>query len=1538
MLKRNLVRNLILASIILFILIALQTFTLPALAVVYPFTDNMEDATTGNWKADAPWGQTTEFTHGGQRAYTDSPNGNYANSIDVSLKLASNIDLRKATVPVLSFWHRYALQANKDYGYVEVSTDNGTKWTALLTFTGSQLEWTKVIYDLTNYVTQSGILIRFRINTDGSETADGWYIDDVRIGGSEVSISYPFFDDMEDQNKNNWMATGSWGLVSTAYNGNFAWTDSPVGNYPDSATIELILANTLDLSNAANPQLVFWHRYETYNSDDKCHVQVSGEGGVSNTYETLGTFWGNQKTWTRAQFDLSPYSGRKNIRVRFLLTSNSWSNSDGWYIDDIKIGDSLPVITLTLTSATMHSADLSWTKVDNPQFASYEIYRGAKSGGGYSLVKTIENASTTTYRDEYAILEPDTYLYTLRVVNKQGIPSVSSNAVEARYTVPKASYPFSDDFEQGTGRWEWGIPWGLTSESAHGGKMSWTDSPGEASANNANTALTLRIDLRTAKMPLMRFWHRYSLEQNADYGYVEASIDQGKNWAQLLLVTGLLRDWSEVRLDLTRYATQTDVRVRFRVKTNETIVQDGWYIDDFRIDDNNAKPTYPFLDNIEDQNTVQSNWSSSAWGIVSDAHSGSAAWTDSPKGNYNINSQESLNLLVPIDLSRAAKPQLVFWHHYVTERNSDYCNVQVSTDMGQNYSTLAQYSGEQKEWSQAHVDLSKYIGLPMVWIRFLLTSDSYSIYDGWYIDDVQVDEALPDVVLNEPANVSMHSATLKWSASANRTGFSRYEIYRAAEDNVTRSSMLAASIEDPSVTTYRDEYNILEPNYYRYRVYAVGKNGISSLGSNVVNANYTLPKVKYPFRDDLESGSKNWEWGGSWGLTDQFAYSGNMSWTDSPQSGYGSNAESALTLRVDLDKAMTPGLLFWHRCSLEPNADYVYVEVSNDGAKTWKTLRAITGHLLDWENVTVNLFSYAGQFDIHIRFRIKTNDKVTFDGWYIDDIRIEEVAAAEVTLISYDMENSDATKAKWTTTSWGLASPGHNSETAWTDSPAGNYTSNANSSLRLSAPLDLSKIISPKLVFWHFYTTESSDDFCYVEISKTGADSGYVALGRYSGTQSDWKEVQMDLSDYEGAPKVWVQFRLTSDYSSQYDGWHVDDIRINGFQMGPDQSFEITPGFVILQPGLTQQFAISKTTGIVWSVNDVAGGNQKLGTISERGLYTAPKEAPDPSTVTIKVAQTNNPARFATATVTISKTAKPRGDANGDGKVDALDITALERIIAGLDTASPNASPDVDGNNQINIYDITELERIIYQIKPAAAPPVYSGNPKLNLSVITTEYNTIILELKALDIRNLDTVYFEFASDRSNCQILEVSAGDMMAGVEPVVDLKDNGTRGAVVINLPGLNGVSGSGVLARLRIKTETEEPCQFVLSRLAIGDIYGQQIPIHTERLSVTWPKVPEYNELLQNFPNPFNPETWIPYNLSKPANVKIVIHDLSGRVVREMDLGLKIAGSYLGRNQAAYWDGRNQTGEAVGSGIYFYTIQADSYIATRKMIVLR
>ena len=109
-----------------------------------------------------------------------------------------------------------------------------------------------------------------------------------------------------------------------------------------------------------------------------------------------------------------------------------------------------------------------------------------------------------------------------------------------------------------------------------------------------------------------------------------------------------------------------------------------------------------------------------------------------------------------------------------------------------------------------------------------------------------------------------------------------------------------------------------------------------------------------------------------------------------------------------------------------------------------------------------------------------------------------------------------------------------------------------------------------------------------------------------------------------------------------------------------------------------------------------------------------------------------------------------------------------------------------------------------------------------------------------------------------------------------------------------------------------------------------------IETQAAPTVQVTLPDKNALLPNYPNPFNPETWIPYQLAAPADVNISVYTADGQLVRTLSFGHQPVGSYKSRKRAAYWDGNNQFGEPVASGVYFYTLTAGDFTATRKMLI--
>ena len=174
------------------------------------------------------------------------------------------------------------------------------------------------------------------------------------------------------------------------------------------------------------------------------------------------------------------------------------------------------------------------------------------------------------------------------------------------------------------------------------------------------------------------------------------------------------------------------------------------------------------------------------------------------------------------------------------------------------------------------------------------------------------------------------------------------------------------------------------------------------------------------------------------------------------------------------------------------------------------------------------------------------------------------------------------------------------------------------------------------------------------------------------------------------------------------------------------------------------------------------------------------------------------------------------------------------------------------------------------------------------------------------------------------------------------IEKEDINKDGVVnIVDLVKVAGALGAGAAApslhprALAMFTATDVQQWLVQAQgLNLTDTTSQRGIIFLEQLLAALS--PKETSLLPNYPNPFNPETWLPYQLSEPADVTLRIYAVDGTVVRTLALGHQSMGIYQDKSRAAYWDGRNEVGESVASGVYFYTLTAGDFTATRKMLI--
>jgi len=294
------------------------------------------------------------------------------------------------------------------------------------------------------------------------------------------------------------------------------------------------------------------------------------------------------------------------------------------------------------------------------------------------------------------------------------------------------------------------------------------------------------------------------------------------------------------------------------------------------------------------------------------------------------------------------------------------------------------------------------------------------------------------------------------------------------------------------------------------------------------------------------------------------------------------------------------------------------------------------------------------------------------------------------------------------------------------------------------------------------------------------------------------------------------------------------------------------------------------------------------------------------------------------------------GDVNNDGKIRADD--AILALQISVDLIKPDdyqkSAADMNNDGKVGADDAIIILRKSVDL---GAPSKESALAKSQIRVTLRDAHGMSGETITvpLEINNADTVAGGDICIFYNGAVLKAidvtSDSDMLL----VGNVNESGKIRIAFANAGKLNGET----LAKIRFKVlrDTTSPLTIESAELYNLNVF----PINISKVNAEFSSYaisPECSNLLQNFPNPFNPDTWIPYQLKEGSEVKIQIHNAIGYLVRELKLGYKPSGTYITYDRAAHWDGKNDAGEIVSSGVYFYSIQAGKYSFTRKMIVER
>ncbi len=292
------------------------------------------------------------------------------------------------------------------------------------------------------------------------------------------------------------------------------------------------------------------------------------------------------------------------------------------------------------------------------------------------------------------------------------------------------------------------------------------------------------------------------------------------------------------------------------------------------------------------------------------------------------------------------------------------------------------------------------------------------------------------------------------------------------------------------------------------------------------------------------------------------------------------------------------------------------------------------------------------------------------------------------------------------------------------------------------------------------------------------------------------------------------------------------------------------------------------------------------------------------------------------------------GDVSGNGEVTSFDASRILQYLVGLYQIPPERQElaDVDGNGEVGPMDAVWILRFVVGMigsfdeavpkpEPNPAPP-----DRLSLSMpdSTADANGLVRVPISIKATGLCGGVMKLNYDPTILTPIDVSC-------DPFEFAWAKGGDG-LMIAFASAQEVEEAKVMITFRVKDKLEN------TYLRISDLILNEAHLKPSNLRARIDVIPEETALLPNFPNPFNPETWIPFKLARESDVRIEIYDLSGRLVRRLNLGHLKAGYYTSRETAARWDGRNERGERVASGVYIYQLRADGKTLSRKMVVLK
>jgi hypothetical protein len=290
-----------------------------------------------------------------------------------------------------------------------------------------------------------------------------------------------------------------------------------------------------------------------------------------------------------------------------------------------------------------------------------------------------------------------------------------------------------------------------------------------------------------------------------------------------------------------------------------------------------------------------------------------------------------------------------------------------------------------------------------------------------------------------------------------------------------------------------------------------------------------------------------------------------------------------------------------------------------------------------------------------------------------------------------------------------------------------------------------------------------------------------------------------------------------------------------------------------------------------------------------------------------------------------------KGDVNNNGSIQSNDAILALRISAELliPDAQQLCAADMNNDGIVRSNDAIAILRKVAELAPDRTPIVKNIiNARLD-DAYGIAGQTITVPLKIDGSGIVAGGDISIAYDSSVLNVVEISS-------DPDTIMVTN-TANAGIIKIAFVG--SPMNTLAEIKFNVISDNTSPLTIRNIELYESNLSNLKVRKlDGFFGSWAVPAKETLLLQNFPNPFNPETWIPYQLKLDSEVSIKIYRSTGELVRELSLGQKPAGMYISQDRSAYWDGKDKFGTPVASGVYFYTIKTNDFSAVKKLTILK